>query len=479
MRYLLFGFLFLLLWAQGRYYAWERHFFVGKQDDEWPLTAIRGGDGYLYIAGEASDRGTELTDGWLASLSEKGDMRWQVRLGGLGPDRILDLVWADTVIYFCGISGSALLHPQAMPLSRRADYWVGAVEAETGRLVWQRTWGSSEVDHAYSLVLTPYRTLIVVGATWEDTTLGLQPVLHVVNARTGEVLQRRLLGRQGALYQIRMAKPGLYACIGEQDYRPVVLAVDDVLQVLWRIPLQFHPFPARLYTLTIRRDGFWLVGGVYEGTWGLSAFSPEGRVVWERRWDLPDASGSLLALSEGEIGEIWAGGYMEAAAMSHPAYRGGQDAWFSCLDARGQVIWEMSFGGPRDEKLIAILPQADRLYLVMQKQNYFQETPPHQDAWVVVLRGYACDSLPLAIRQDVPTLKEKAGRPIRFWIDHPSFLEVEKVIWDFGDETQAEGLQVERIFGVPGVYHVEARVFPKRGCGYVTVGPITLRITRP
>lgn len=478
MRVLFWG-LAAVLWAQGRYYAWEKHFFVGSQADERPFCAIMGSDGYLYLGGEAVPHKGALPDGWLASVSKEGEVRWQVRLGGLGPDRILDLVWEDSILYFCGISGSAVLSPQAMPLSRRADYWVGAIQAETGRVLWQRIWGSPEVDQAYSLTLTPYRTLIVAGATWEDTTLGLQPALHVLSARTGEVLQRRLLGRRGALYRIRMAKPGLYACIGEEAHRPLVVTVDEVLQVLWRVPLQFHPFPDRLYELLIRKDGLWLIGGVYEGEWGLSAFSQEGRMVWEKRWNLPDAVGKLLVLSEGEAGEIWAGGYIEAEAMSHPAYRGGQDAWLSCLDGRGKTLWEMSLGGPRDEKLIAILPQAERLYLVMQKQNYFQEGAPHQDAWIVVLRGYLCDSLALTIRHDVPALKEKAGRPIRFWIEHPSFVEIEKVVWDFGDGTQAEGLQVTRVFGTPGVYTIEARISLKRGCSDITVGPFSLRITRP
>jgi hypothetical protein len=36
--------------------------------------------------------------------------------------------------------------------------------------------GSPYPDFAYTLTLSPYRTLLVGGATWEDTTIGLQPV---------------------------------------------------------------------------------------------------------------------------------------------------------------------------------------------------------------------------------------------------------------------------------------------------------------
>jgi hypothetical protein len=90
----------------------------------------------------------------------------------------------------------------------------------------------------------------------------------------------------GHIKRLRLAKNGLYAAIGEIQNYPIILAVDDVLQVLWRISLRQHPFPSRLEALLILGNGLWLVGGQYEGQWGLSAIAPEGRVLWEKDLEL-------------------------------------------------------------------------------------------------------------------------------------------------------------------------------------------------
>jgi len=467
------------LWAQSHYYALDTQFFVGRMGAERPKAAALGPGDKLYIAGETQENPQALPDGWLVCVSSAGEILWQIRPGGLGPDRIEDIVISDSILYFCGISGSALTHPEEMPVAHRADFWVGAVHAETGSLIWQHRWGSPYPDFAYTLALSPYRTLLVAGATWEDPAIGLQPILHVVSTRTGEVLQRRLLGKPGLIKRLRYAKPGLYACIGEMEQCPFVAALDDVLQILWRANLQFHPFPSRLEALYILKNGLWLIGGQYEGQWGLSAFSSEGRIVWEKTWSLPQATGCLLALAESETNEIWACGFIQTETMAHSEYRGGQDVWLSVLNGSGQILWEKALGGPRDEVGKAILLTPSYAYIIADKENRFGPLPPHNDAWIAILRAYPCDNLPVRIRHDVPSLKEKAGRTIRFWIEAPSYTKIERVVWDFGGEATAEGPSVNHIFGTPGLYEVSARLFLPYGCREVALGSIFLRITRP
>jgi len=466
--------------AQNTYYTFKRHFFVGSPGHEVPQTAIRTPNNHLIIAGEYRETPQASPDGWIVCVSSEGEVRWQLRPGGLGPDRIEDLALADTILYFCGTTGSALNHPEEMPPSHRADFWVGAVQVETGALLWQRRWGSPYPDYAYTLTLSPYRTLLVGGATWEDTTIGLQPVLFVLNARTGETLQRRLLGKPGYIKRIRSARNGLYACIGEINGYPAILAIDDVLQVLWRISLQRYPFPSSLEALLVLENGLWLVGGQYKGQWGLSSISPEGRIVWEKTWDLPAATGTLLALAEDPITHsIWAAGFIQSDRLAHPEYRGQKDIWISYLSPQGRLLWERALGGPHNEKAVSILPSPNTVSLIAQKENRFTEAPPHADAWVVTLIGEPCDSLSMTLRHDAPSGKEKAGRPIRFWIETPAHIKPSRIRWSFGDDTSAEGSPVEHIFGVPGTYEISASLTLPYGCQEVLVGPITLKITRP
>ncbi len=452
---------------------------MGSLAQETPLTALRTPDDRLIIAGEYQETPQAFPDGWIVCISPEGEVIWRIRPGGLGPDRIQDLALADTILYFCGTSGSALNHPEEMPPSHRADFWVGAIHLETGTILWQSRWGSPYPDFAFTLALSPYRTLLVGGATWEDTTIGLQPVLFVLNSRTGEILQRRLLGKPGYIKRLRLARNGLYACIGEMDNRPFILAIDDVLQVLWRIMLQRYAFPSHLEALLILRNGLWLVGGQYEGQWGLSGISPEGRIVWEKTWNLPAASGTLLDLAEDPDYGIWATGFIQSERMEHPEYRGQKDIWLSYLSPQGRLLWERTFGGPHNEKAVALLSTPNSILLIAQKENRFTEAPPHADAWVLVLRGTPCDSLSITLRHDAPSGKEKAGRPIRFWIEAPGHIQVQRVVWNFGDDTSTEGNPVEHIFGMPGAYEVSATVTLSYGCQDLPIGPAFLKITRP
>ncbi len=453
---------------------------MGSGTHEVPYAALRTPNNRFIIAGEYRETSHGFPDGWIVCVSSEGEVLWQLRPGGLGPDRIYDLALADTILYFCGTTGSALTHPEEMPPSHRADFWVGAVHVESGTLLWQRRWGSPYPDFAYSLTTSPYRTLLVGGATWEDTTIGLQPVFFILNARTGEVLQRRLLGQTGYIRQIRSAQRGLYACIGEINHHPSILAIDDVLQVLWRITLQRYPFPSSLEALLILNNGLWLVGGQYKGQWGLSAVSPEGRVLWEKTWDLPAATGTLLSLGEDPVTHhLWAAGFIQSERLEHPEYRGQKDIWISYLTPQGRILWERALGGPYNEKAVSILPASNAAFVIAQKENRFTEAPPHEDAWVVTLSGEPCDSLLITLRHDAPSGKEKAGRPVRFWIEMPAYIKPKRIRWSFGGDTSLEGNPVEHTFGMPGTYEISASVLLPYGCQEVMVGPITLKITRP
>lgn len=383
-------------------------------------------------------------------------------------------------MYFCGVSGSALTHPEELPPSRRGDFWVGAVEKSTGRLRWQHRWGSPHLDEALSLCLTPYRTLLVVGLTWEDSTVGMQAAIHVVSAQTGEVLQRRLWGKGPSLLRRIRPVPGssYYACIGEQDYRPFVGAVDYLGQVYWRTVFQFHRFPSQLLAL-YTAVGRIFVGGRYGQAWGLSALDLQGKVLWEKTWSTSPLQGSLHALSEGPDGILYALGWQYSSQPPTDELKGGQDLWLAALQPDGRLLWERGFGGPQDEQGVALLARPNGLLTIGAKLNRFSETPPHQDAWILWLRAIPCDSIPVEVRTDVPSLREKAQRPIRFWVELPPGYSARRIVWDFGNGDSAEGREVVYTFSEAGTYTIQPVLSLRYGCPEVYLRPVVLRISRP
>ncbi len=461
--------------------AWESQAFVGSPAIEKPTCALRDAAGRVFIGGYAQSKPHSLPDGWLVCLSPTGTVEWTLTPGGLGPDRIEDLAEADSILYFCGSSGSALSHPEDLPPDRRSDFWVGAVDKNTGRLLWQTRWGSPHLDQALTLCVTPYRTLLVGGLTWREPELGLQGSLHILRTTNGEVLQERQWGQAPSLVRKIRPIPGTpyYACIGEQNFRPFVAALDYLGQVYWRTIFQFHRFPSRLLVLYCTQAGQILVGGQYGHTWGISLLNLQGQVVWEALWPPEGPVGAVTDLIEGPEGLLYALGWQYSPNPAPPEQKGAKDVWLAALTPQGQKLWERGFGGPYDENGTSLLSTPSGLILVAQKENRFSEAPPHPDAWLLHLRAVPCHEVPVEVQTDVPSLREKAGRAIRFWVRLPSAYRALRIHWDFGDGSSATGPEVQHVFGEPGSYSVQATLSLAYGCPELPLPPLLLRINRP
>ncbi|MEN3040360.1 MAG: PQQ-binding-like beta-propeller repeat protein [Bacteroidia bacterium] len=471
-----------VIWAQGYYLIRSHQSFVGKSDlHEIPTCLAYSEEGRIIIGGYAFASKEALSDGWLTCVTLSGEVMWQITPGGMGPDRIEDIAVKDSIVFFCGYSGSMLTHPEELPVERRADFWVGAVDARTGQLLWQTRWGSPHIDMALTLTLTPYRTLLVGGLSWADTAIGMQGVIYTLNDRTGEVLHTLYWGRSPSL--IRKIRPmgngRSFVCIGEQELRPFLAEVDYLGQIYWRTVFQFHRFPSQLQAVTVLSDGRIVVGGRYEHRWGIAAFTSKGQIIWEKLWPEDDLVGSPSAISERYDGTILVIGTQQGERLSSSEQKGGEDVWLVALSQEGRVLWERSFGGPHDEQGVALLALRDTIILVSAKENRFSEAPSHKDAWVIWLKAVPCEAIPVSIRTDVPSLREKAGRPIRFWVDLPAGYVSDQIDWDFGDEGHAQGQSVEHVYASPGSYSVQVRIRFKYGCPEVYPLPIGLRITRP
>ncbi|MCS7188573.1 MAG: PKD domain-containing protein [Bacteroidia bacterium] len=471
-----------LAWAQSYFLHKDSHQFIGGSAHQVPTCATNDSEGRIYIGGyQYTEESPTLPDGWIVCLDSKGELQWTLTPGGIGPDKIEDIVVGDSLIYFCGITGSALSHPEEMPLERRADFWVGVINKHTGRLLWQVKWGSSYIDMALTLCLTPYRTLMVGGFTWEDPQIGMQAAIYILQARTGEILHKQLWGKGPSL--IRRIRPvattPYYACIGEQGYYPFVGAVDYLGQIYWRTVFQFHGFPSQLSALYPTGNGRIFVGGRYNTRWGIAVLDYSGRVIWEKLWPEEGPKGTPLSLTVGQDGLLYVTGKQYSHELTSQELRGGEDVWLAALTPDGKLLWERSFGGPYDEYGVALISLPKTLLIISAKENRFKEPPAQTDAWLIWLKSVNCDSIPVEVQTDAPSLKEKAGRPIRFWMKIPPHYAEEKVLWDFGDGATATGKEVSHIYGEPGTYTVQAIISFRYGCQQLYLPPLVLRISRP
>lgn len=126
-------------------------------------------DGGYIIAGESESTNGDITgnlggyDGWIIKLSSSGTIEWQKSYGGMGNEGLnsiqqtLDggyIVTGTTFSFLTGYHGAG-------------DYWVLKLSA-TGTIEWQKLYGGSSSDLAFSVRQTSDTGYVIAGYTYSN-----------------------------------------------------------------------------------------------------------------------------------------------------------------------------------------------------------------------------------------------------------------------------------------------------------------------
>ncbi|HEX4851439.1 MAG TPA: hypothetical protein VFV08_11565, partial [Puia sp.] len=151
---------------------WQKS--LGGNDSEDGAFILQTADGGYLVAGSAASRSCELTgnhgglDFWVVKLNSKGDILWQKMYGGSQEDLALALS-ATTDGGFL-IAGHTLSNDGDVKGNHGdMDCWIIKIDA-TGNLLWQKCLGGSKGDQANSIQSTPDGGCIVAG--WEYSNDG-------------------------------------------------------------------------------------------------------------------------------------------------------------------------------------------------------------------------------------------------------------------------------------------------------------------
>lgn len=139
-------------------------------------------------------------DYWVFKIDESGNLQWQKCFGGSGLEFVNDIIQiSDSNYIVAGTTSSfdgdvGLLHGSF-------DYWIVKLNNE-GVLLWERSYGGSDVDEPYSILETSDKELILAGYTESsdgDITFyqGDFDVWIVKTDSTGELLNQKTFGGSG------------------------------------------------------------------------------------------------------------------------------------------------------------------------------------------------------------------------------------------------------------------------------------------
>jgi hypothetical protein len=236
------------------------------------------------------------------------------------------------------------------------DYWILSLDA-LGNLIWQKSLGGSGIDEAHSIIQTDDGGFIVAG--WSDST-------------GGDVTEN----------------------FGFSDYWIVKLDVDG--NIIWQKSFGGNDYD-KAESIQQTSDGGFIVAGRSQSevsvNYGLLDYwivklDASGNLVWQKTFG---GEGDDVAFS---IQQTIDNGYI-VAGISYSfngnvsGNHGGGDYWVIKLDTAGNLVWQKSFGGSKEDKANSVRQTSDGGYIVAgrSKSNDGDVSGNHgkDDAWIIRL----------------------------------------------------------------------------------------------
>lgn len=259
------------------------HKVLGGPEVDRATTIQVAADGGYIIAGYTDSKGAGGLDGWVAKLDQSGKVVWQKTYGGKNDDRINTL--------YRTVDGSLIAAGSTRSKGKGGwDYWVMRLDPN-GDVLWERTYGGVKDDHARGIVALRDSGFIIAG----DSV-----------SRTPPPKKRKR--------QVRKSNNNKKSRRTEQRAAP-----------------------------EIQRG--WLVN-----------IDKNGKVRWQRTF------GTRGSYTVNAIQQTAKGGYVVVGALKRG--KGGSDLWAAKLSSKGKMAWERTFGGRRIEAAHAVIATRDRGFVI-------------------------------------------------------------------------------------------------------------------
>lgn len=478
----------------------EAQTFIGTAGKDIPKRLYRAPYGTLYITG-ATENIDGNWDGYVARLDTANSIVWERNLRGNGNEVVVDVMQRDSILYCAGSTGSALPHAEEGSQNFAADYFVLALHARTGRVLWQRTLGGAEADHATALAIMPNGDLLVTGTT-ASRNLDVQPdaTQQLTNgwliqlSPKGMAVRYRVLGGSGhdMINSMAVCRSGGVLVAGvtyskemaggaAQHGAPWVARLNDKLEMLWQFA---YPQTGRYVVSRVIETadgGVLLAGGVERAElvgkgsqFWILRLNNRGEMVYEKT--LGESGYEMLsAIATCADKGFVATGYSYYRSSGSAYFKGRHDLWGLRFDATGKLVWQQTYGGPGDERGVDILEAAPgRFVLLGQKENHFTtDSSRKEDHWLLSITEHPCIDLKPAFRIEPEGTSYTRDEVLRFINTSAGG---QRWYWDYGDGTHSTERSPVKKFSKSGRYRITLSVFMNESCRLTYSLPYTIEV---
>ena len=326
---------FLIFICSGSVFAVEWAASYGGLSFDGADSVQQTSDGGYIVAGRTKSFGAGEEDIWVMKLTGDGSVTWQKAYGGTGDD-VAKFVQQTS-------DGGYIVAGSTRSFRAAYDIWVLKLTAN-GSLTWQKTYGGTDNDAALAVQQTSEGGYVVAGYTYSFTN-GLCDMWVLKLTADGSLTWQKTYGGSGDdfAYSVQQTSDGGYIVAGYTDsfgaglYDIWVLKLTANGSVTWQ----------KTYSGTngggdggssiqqTSDGGYILSGYTYSfgagqaDTWVLK-LTANGTITWQKTYG---GAGHDFAVSVQETAD---GGYI-VAGRSESFGAGDFDCWLLKLDASGNI----------------------------------------------------------------------------------------------------------------------------------------------
>jgi len=233
--------------------------------------------------------------------------------------------------------GGYIIAAQAdLGLIKRQEFWLIKTDSK-GNLQWDRMYGDTSFDTAYSVEQTIEGGYIATGSTWPHGSDNSNILLIKTNP-IGYIEWNRTYGSSDHEigYSVKQTADAGYIIVGSKK---ISLAPEEYSTNIWLIKID-----------------------------------PLGHMSWNRTF-----GGEKYDLGS-SVQQTTDGGYIIAGSTDSFS-NGSSDIWLIKTDAVGQIQWNKTFGGSGFDSAVSVVQTADNGYLIVGTTTSFGAG--NYDAWIL------------------------------------------------------------------------------------------------
>ncbi|MFH1608705.1 MAG: T9SS type A sorting domain-containing protein [Patescibacteria group bacterium] len=372
---------------------------IGGSTPDFAYSIQQTTDGGYVIAGSTySAPGSHgLQDYWVVKINPIGFIEWQKCLGGTGYDEATSIQQTTDGGYV--VAGYSLSNNGDVTGNHGgSDYWITKLDS-AGTLIWQKCFGGTGEDKAYSVQQTIDGGYIVAGYSFSNDgdvsgNHGVQDYWIIKINSVGTLIWQKCLGGTGEdkAYSIQQTTDegyivAGYTCSNDGDVSGNhnilkdfwIIKINSVGTLIWQKCLG-GTGSDYAYFVKETVDGGYIVAGTtnsnnfnVSGNHGssdcwITKVDSVGSLIWQKclGGTAQDEATSIQQTTDGGyIIAGWSNSNNGDVSDNHGSY----DYWIIKLNSAGTLVWQKSLGGSLEDKATSIQQTTDGGYIVAGYTN--------------------------------------------------------------------------------------------------------------